>query len=420
MKYKWISLVAMLGLAAGLAGCGGSSGTPCTTETVSTDCQAPTNECKAAVCTDGTCDETNVADGTSCDGGSGVCMSGSCAAAACTTANEAEKCDDSNECTVDSCDSGTCKHDNATDGTACNSGAGTCQSGACVTPECTAQNEAEKCDDSNDCTADSCDSNGMCQHSNAAAGTTCTVSGNAGECNDAGVCQPTCSTAADCDDGNECTTNTCGDNNMCETANVADGTACGTGDMTCMAGVCKSSGGETPAPQTVTACLYCPMVPIIGNVSVPASATVAPMGPFTAGASTDVQVSASTTLTIPLDAMATINTGTASYAVSGATPVGVDIAVPMQTLTITANVPATIDGGTGTVSMMVGSGATAVTAASSSIFLDLMITSPFPVAVPLTCAPIDSSDPKVAASAVDGCTGEVPPGPPPTVSFPVN
>ena len=420
MKYKWISLVAMLGLAAGLAGCGGSSGTPCTTETVSTDCQAPTNECKAAVCTDGTCDETNVADGTSCDGGSGVCMSGSCAAAACTTANEAEKCDDSNECTVDSCDSGTCKHDNATDGTACNSGAGTCQSGACVTPECTAQNEAEKCDDSNDCTADSCDSNGMCQHSNAAAGTTCTVSGNAGECNDAGVCQPTCSTAADCDDGNECTTNTCGDNNMCETANVADGTACGTGDMTCMAGVCKSSGGETPAPQTVTACLYCPMVPIIGNVAVPATVVVTPQGPVVGGQNVSIKAAASTSLTIPLNAEADVNTGTASYTATGGTPASFDIPVPAQHLVITANVPVIIDGGSGTKTFAVTSGASNLVLGSSTIFLDLNITSPFPVAVPLTCMPIDSSDPRVAAAAVNGCTGEVPAGPPPKASFAVN
>ncbi len=50
-------------------------------------------------------------------------------------------CDDTNDCTVDTCDgSNMCQHVNAMNGTSCSSGSGTCQSGECVLP-CVISNE---------------------------------------------------------------------------------------------------------------------------------------------------------------------------------------------------------------------------------------------------------------------------------------
>ncbi|MCA9529806.1 MAG: hypothetical protein KC543_06700 [Myxococcales bacterium] len=365
MTYKQVCVLAALCLGAGLAGCGSSGNPPIVCEKP-TDC--PVVECQVNTCEAMECGSTPAADGTTCktpDNKAGTCSAGACkegSTPACTPATVGTDCPAPAACKVATCVSGACGTDDAGDGTSCNGGAGECQSGACV--------EA-------------------------------------------------CSADADCDDANECTTNTCS-NSMCATSNVADGTACGTGgEKTCMGGVCRGGGGETPAPQTVTFCLYCANVPIVGNVAIPAQATVTPMGAVTAGGTVDVAYEANTALTIPLDAMATLNTGSADYSVGGATPATVTAAVPMQTLNITANVPTPVDGGSGLSTLTVGASATAVTVGASSIFLDISITSPFPIELPLTCMPIDASDPSVMGAAIDGCTGEVDPGPPPAASFDV-
>jgi len=111
------------------------------------------------------------------------------------------------------------------------------------------------CDDSNDCTSDSCVL-GACAHQKVALGTACGVARScdvdavcvrcrdtaAGTAQDAG-CSPTapiclgtgldaacagCTTAADCNDGNECTTETCS-SGKCVFTPVAAGSACATG-----------------------------------------------------------------------------------------------------------------------------------------------------------------------------------------------
>ena len=69
-------------------------------------------------------------------------------------------CNDNNPCTDDSCDTdtGECSNSPVADGTVCGID-GWCESGFCVEPECQID---EDCDDFNDCTSNSC--NGwMCQ-----------------------------------------------------------------------------------------------------------------------------------------------------------------------------------------------------------------------------------------------------------------
>jgi hypothetical protein len=90
-------------------------------------------------------------------------------------------CDDGNECTITICDTafdGNCLGSQPrTNGTACNSGNGTCQNGSCEPRDTSC--DGIDCDDENECTADAC-SNGMCNHTALADGTSCNF--GAGRC----------------------------------------------------------------------------------------------------------------------------------------------------------------------------------------------------------------------------------------------
>jgi hypothetical protein len=109
-----------------------------------------------------------------------------------------EDCDDSEECTVDTCDEGVCSHapaggvtcddnagvciegsctlwlcGNAEDGTACFrtlEEAGVCLSGACVERQCEVDSD---CNAYKDCTLDSCLESGICQRVAVQDGTPC-------------------------------------------------------------------------------------------------------------------------------------------------------------------------------------------------------------------------------------------------------
>lgn len=74
--------------------------------------------------------------------------------------------DDGESCTVDSCTDGKDTHAPRADGATCEVGenAGTCAAGKCQV-ECTSSDPAEKCDDQNPCTTDSCNlGTGYCAH----------------------------------------------------------------------------------------------------------------------------------------------------------------------------------------------------------------------------------------------------------------
>ena len=63
----------------GPTGCGGGGPAECV---VDADCPDDGNDCTAAACTAGTCETSNVADGTDCDNGAGTCNAGVCEQAA--------------------------------------------------------------------------------------------------------------------------------------------------------------------------------------------------------------------------------------------------------------------------------------------------------------------------------------------------
>lgn len=141
-------------------------------------------------CTEDSCDPTsgcvnvNVADDTVCDDGDActsddVCLSGVCEGLVL-------ECDDFNECTEDSCDptSGCINQPVPNDGIVCDDGDLCTDADSCVDGVC--EGAMVNCDDSNECTADSCDAmTGDCLNVFLADGDACT----GGVCVD-GTCEP--------------------------------------------------------------------------------------------------------------------------------------------------------------------------------------------------------------------------------------
>lgn len=103
---------------------------------------------------------------------------------------------------------------------------------------------AADCNDGNDCTADLCDpGTGACSNPSAVDGTTCDFSGAAGVCM-SGVCQEDLCDGVDCDDENPCTRDACNaEDGSCGHDAREDGTPCDFGGLPgkCHAGVCENA-----------------------------------------------------------------------------------------------------------------------------------------------------------------------------------
>ena len=217
----------------GSGGSGGAGGAaPCTD---SAECDDD-NVCTVNVCDEGQCANLPADEDTTCMfmGGPGLCSEGACAPFC-----DVEDCSDGNDCTKDICDSmlGTCSNSDEPDDTTCMVGidTGLCKSGVCV-----ALCEGKDCDDTNECTDDSCNpEDGMCIHAPRTL-QSCDFDGGgplSGRCNDAdpSVCEDAgmCAGKA-CSDGNECTVDLCdpptGD---CANDPVDNETSCGGGEGTC-------------------------------------------------------------------------------------------------------------------------------------------------------------------------------------------
>lgn len=100
-------------------------------------------------------------------------------------------CDDTNDCTIDTCPVLGCKHEPTAAGSTCTTTdglAGSCQSGACVVP-------CGDCDDGNLCTNDYC-AQGACQHDPLTYAKPCEVAQEQGYCA-AKQCLGTCEGEAD-------------------------------------------------------------------------------------------------------------------------------------------------------------------------------------------------------------------------------
>ncbi|MFZ4576896.1 MAG: hypothetical protein ACOYOB_00770 [Myxococcota bacterium] len=183
-------------------------------ESLNTACQSVA--CDTAT---GKCVVSQAEAGTACNADNDVCtVKDACANGICAKGS-AEKCDDSNGCTNDTCDpKNGCKFTPNTascdaDGDACTVN-DICAGGSCVA------GAKKVCDDSEECTKDSCD----------ATSALCVFEGITATCDDGNACTTgdacgsdpatkvyTCvpGKGVDCDDGNPCTIDSCAKDNGC-------------------------------------------------------------------------------------------------------------------------------------------------------------------------------------------------------------
>ncbi len=165
-----------------------------------------------------------------------------------------EECDDGGTDALDGC-SATCTLEACVDTSASGVDRGCdADTPACVVvggaPTCVECEGASDCDDGNECTTDSCVAN-ACENESLTAGTAC-----AGGVCDGAASSPMCVecvSAAQCDDGNECTTDRCTAANACASANTAAGTSCTGGVCDGMA-MCLGCIDDSPAGSTDSGC----------------------------------------------------------------------------------------------------------------------------------------------------------------------
>ena len=189
------------------------------------------------------CVRTDAPNGRDCQGsnGPGFCNTGQCepgtggaggnggAGGAGGAGCNPSDCDDGNDCTVDgTCNtsSGQCEGGrNAQEDTPCNAETGVCDgAGECV--EC---NRPQQCDDGNECTTDSCEG-GSCSHQ-VIVNKRCDFDGGSenGLCDDQGACfeaPPNCGPDTCPDTGNDCTENTCDPSDGSCSLAILDGGEC--------------------------------------------------------------------------------------------------------------------------------------------------------------------------------------------------
>jgi hypothetical protein len=183
-------------------------GNPCTVDA----CLPASGQCVVA---------GKVTPGQPCDDHDPCTLETTCDADAQCALVLAKDCDDGLPCTLDSCDSasGECRHDLLQAGTSCDDGDKCTGDGACLGDGTCAKGAAVDCDDEDPCTFDTCaGQDGQCQHSTSAMEgqpcqtDVCLSTGvcDLGECmQDLPVFDCCYADAAECEDGDACTTEAC-------------------------------------------------------------------------------------------------------------------------------------------------------------------------------------------------------------------
>ena len=232
----------------------------CTQDDVCTEgsCSGKVLACDDAnPCTDDLCDAkigcTTSANSAPCDDNDACSVGESCANELCA-GGQAKDCNDDNVCTKDACDPATGACTNVALETECDDGNKCTSEDACVQGLCVGK--AKDCDDGNPCTTNLCNADGGCgfnlNTNPCDDGDLCTDFDACGE----GKCAGTGKEAADCDDGNPCTTDGCDAKTGCthsqNSAACDDGSPCTVGDS-CEAGKCVG-GTNTCDCTTNDAC----------------------------------------------------------------------------------------------------------------------------------------------------------------------
>jgi hypothetical protein len=250
--------------ASGVSGDAGASGTECNDDG---DCVAP-GECFSVTCDDGSCVGAVRGRGSVCAAGfcnefarclpcldeaEGRLLDPGCSAVApicaeteapveCIGCRNDADCDDGISCTVDDCKDAACEHAVLPAGASCADGVcdGEANADSCVPclddvsagmdrgctkelprcdterapPECSGCETAADCNDGNECTGESCN-DGVCEYATIVSGTPCF----GGYCNGvagAEICIPKqCENDSSCSDGVACTAEVCGDSHLC-------------------------------------------------------------------------------------------------------------------------------------------------------------------------------------------------------------
>lgn len=253
-------------------------------------------------------------------------------------------CDDDNDCTTDACVEGECLNEPVDEGEACDGGycnadadcvaclddkSGYSTDTGCnsITPSCDTSTDVPvckgcmvdaDCNDLDDCTIDKCDAHWcVAPTSFLPAGSACGDPGHA--CNDSGKCSDCwdtsnggvdagcqagagscdisgpepictgCTTASDCDDGNECTQQTCNGQGQCVLTPIAQGNGCSggvcngvQGNEACIACIDDDSGVTASdvdsGCENVAGKPYCTVTPS-GPACQPCMNTIASAGP---------------------------------------------------------------------------------------------------------------------------------------------
>ncbi len=161
--------------------------------------------------------------------------------AECVGANT-QNCDDSNPCTQDSCDPQLGCVWEILQGAPCEDGNPCTLDGYCDDfANCVSRTDIE-CDDNNNCTGpDSCEG-GLCVYPPINGGNCTDLNGVQGVCQ-SGFCQVGCQSAADCDDGIDCTVDSCDEANKCH--HEFDDSACDDGNSCNGAESCSTAGCQS-------------------------------------------------------------------------------------------------------------------------------------------------------------------------------
>jgi hypothetical protein len=239
--------------------CAGTLTAGCVQCSRNTDCSSiPVDQCHEAVCgANGACVVQNRANGTSCDDGNpctsnDVCTAGVCAGTeitGCVSCTSPGTCPQpADQCQQPTCQNNICGTENKPNDSPCDDGdvctlLDTCHNGTCqagLTKPC---DQCLSCQDVNGvatCAPDSTQIGKRCNDQNA-----CTEND---VCTAAGICV---GTPVDCDDGNECTTDTCDPATGCVHTPLT-GTICDTGNLctadTCDNGVCQEGALSITCP----------------------------------------------------------------------------------------------------------------------------------------------------------------------------
>jgi hypothetical protein len=184
-------------------------------------CKQPKDiKCRISVCEKetGNCILKNAPDDTLCSDGNECTMGDKCKDGLCT-GGEPVKCDDGNGCTADSCSSetGKCEFKNVDDQTICDDQNLCTSDSFCVSGVCKGFNE-KKCNDTEDCTSDSCDkTTGECIYIKKPDSTLCSdldictegETCSEGVCKNGNFIENCCYDPVMCEDNDPCTDNTC-------------------------------------------------------------------------------------------------------------------------------------------------------------------------------------------------------------------